>query len=171
MDEFLQIAREYQEAFDDKLMSFISIKSGITPQALKLLLPSGVVDLLDLYFNSINSLLFLDPKYETIQSKVYSLVVQIFTHLEADQVFSRKLLNSSITLSRKTKLILRGARDIWNLVDVASDFSYYSRIASLSVIYGRSLLIFSQGQDWSVSLKNDFQQLGRVIKFKKQLFS
>jgi ubiquinone biosynthesis protein COQ9 len=171
MENFLQIARQYEGPWDDKLLSFIATKSGITPQALKLFLPSGLENLVDLYFHSIEAALFLDPKLETIQSKVYSLVMQIFTTLDKDQDFSRQLLSLPIPFTRKSRLVLRGAKRIWDLVDIATDFSYYSRIASLGIIYGRNLLVFSEGKDWSVSLQADFQQLGRVIKFKKKLFS
>jgi ubiquinone biosynthesis protein COQ9 len=171
MEEFLQIARQYEGPWDENLMSFIATNSGITPQALKLFLPSGLETLVDLYFNSIESSLFLDPKLDTIQSKVYSLLIQIFTTLEKDSAFSRRLLSLPLPFTRKSRLVLRGAKRIWDLVDIATDFSYYSRIASLSFIYGRNLLVFSEGKDWSAGLQQDFKQLGRVINLKKKLFT
>ena len=170
MEKLLKIAQKYPNNWDENLLNFLSQELNISRPTLQLLLPQGLESLVDYYLLQIESSLIITEE-KSIQTRVFQLLLSIFLQLEQDKNFSRKLLAAPLSLGQKMRFLWRGSQAIWNLVDLASDFSYYTRTASLATIYGRNLLVFSRNGPWRESLEDDFQKLGRLIKFKKSFFS
>ncbi len=168
MEQLLAIAREYQKPWNEDLLNFIAAKLNINKMTLKLFLPYGLQDLVDFYFIKIESSINYQESH-SIKTRVYQALFDLFTQLELDKDVSLRVLQAPIAYDIRMKIALRGSKKIWDSIDISSDFSYYTRIMTLSTIYARNLLVLREKGDWQNSLKEDFMKLGKIIKLKKNL--
>ena len=83
-----------------------------------------------------------------------------------------KFFRNPFRISKALKANIQTVSLIWNLVEETnSDFSFYTKRATLLMIYKVALKALLMGKDWESVLKYEFKLLGKFHKAKKKLVS
>jgi rpsU-divergently transcribed protein len=83
-----------------------------------------------------------------------------------------KFYKNPLRISKVIKANLKSVNLIWNLVEeTGSDFSFYTKRATLLLIYKVALKALLMGKDWESVLKYEFKLLGKFHKTKAKLVS
>lgn len=166
------------DGWSDEALATAAHALGVPAERARLCFPGGQVEMIDAWFESIDKAMLdaFPPERiaaTKIRDRIRELILFRLTHVLPHREALRRalaILALPQNLAAGTRLAWRSADRIWRVAgDTATDFNHYTKRATLSGVYGSTVLVFLDDDSEDLAATRAF--LGRriedVMKFEK----
>ena len=166
------------DGWGDKALAAAAARLGVPADRARLVFPGGAVEMIDAWFESIDLQMAAALPADVIatmkiRERIRSLVI---ARLEAVAPY-REALRAALAilarpqhLARATRLGWRAADRMWRLAgDRATDLNHYSKRATLSALYGATVLAWmdDDSEGWTETRAFLDRRIDDVMRFEK----